>query len=270
MKNTTTNTLYKLNFNGLMPTKIHVLKNDSIIERDFDVMDWISISIKKVFHKEVILKAISNLNIHFMDLYNLKEYVNNIPIDVYSIHNFKVVETHKNKFHDVKIDKYYKVYVPSELSQGKLFIECLLITYPKLKELYRVSIDESNDINDIRSSSVWLANLPESLKDMTINEILALPNDYKIETKVFPLDIYLNTTSDVKFYFKTRNGNSNGIFLDDLISKNFEKSEEHSLATKTRYEVDIVKNTKQEEIDKIKDDFQDKDYIRFKKIIQEE
>lgn len=267
----TFNQTFNQTFDGLLPTNIFVLENNKIVEKSFVIMDWIDDNIKNLFTEEVILQAVKNINISFKDLYTITFETNNIYTKTtYSIHRFEQTIKEKTYHKPEIITNKYTIFRKSGLNQKTLFLECLLLTFPKLAEFKQTVIvdDFAINIKEIQTSHICLSDIPTSMKNMTINEILALPKDYVVKEEKLPIKVYLDSSDKVKMYFEVDDRDSVGILLEDIKNRDLTNSEENTIRRKISY-AELTRNRMtKEEIEVKKTMFKTNKYLKFKDIIQ--
>lgn len=182
-----------------------------IIEVPFDLAKWINPNLLNEFGTETVTKALTNLQYSFRELREIKEVTSkgfnlleHYPVNSFWFNNSETKQVKKGySWKTVTIDKYV-FYVPGNLKFGEIFRECLFLQTPLLRK-FTTTKEVLFDVEKFLNNSVDLMkDVPEELRDLTLNEIAALPSPYRITVNLSKLKCYSPDTNfeNYEFYFE--------------------------------------------------------------------
>ena len=182
-----------------------------IIEVPFELANWINPNLLNEFGLETVTQALTNLQYSFRELREIKNVTSKgfKLLEHYSVNSFwfNTSETKQVKdgyaWKTVTIEKYV-FYVPGNLKFGEIIRECLLLQNPLLRE-FNTKKEILFDVEKFLNESVDLMkDVPEELRDLTLNEIAALPSPYPITVNSPKLKCYSPHTDfeNYEFYFE--------------------------------------------------------------------
>lgn len=182
-----------------------------IIEVSFELTEWINPNLLNEFGIEMVTKAVSNLQYSFRELREIKEVTSkgfNL-LELHPVNSFWFNNSETKQVKDgygwktVTIDKYV-FYVPGNLKFGEVFRECLFLQNPLLRQ-FTTTKEIAFDVEKFLNESVDLMkDVPEELRDLTLNEIAVLPCPYRITVNSPKLKCYSSHTNfeNYEFYFE--------------------------------------------------------------------
>jgi hypothetical protein len=160
-------------------------------EKPFILKDWLKPELFELFDENWVYEAVEELNLTFNQLtHHVSQsdlYGTSFFPDIHSIISIESKEkllmstlyinkTEKRKYNE------YQLYVPCHSCySGEIFRYCLLKKYPMLRfeRLIEVKVKPYDFINN----HIRLNEIPESFKNMTINELLKLDANEEIVDK---------------------------------------------------------------------------------------
>lgn len=174
----------------------------------FESAEWINPNLLNEFGLETVTDALNNLQYSFRELREIKEVrsKNFNLLEMYPVNSFwfNTSETRQVKdgygWKTVKTEKYV-FYVPGNLHFGELFGECLFLQNPKLRQFTtkkKILFETEKFLNE---SVDLMKDVPEELRDLTLNEIAALPNPYRISVNSSRLKCYSPHTKFENYEF---------------------------------------------------------------------
>jgi hypothetical protein len=182
-----------------------------IIEVPFELANWVNPNLSNEFGLETVTKAVSNLQYSFRELQTIKEVTSkgfNL-LEMYPVNSFwfKTSETKQvkdgNRWKAVTTEKYV-FYVPGNLHFGEIFRECLFLQNPLLRQFTttkEIVFEVEKFLNDFVNLMI---DVPAELRNLTLNEIAALPSPYRITVNFPKLECYSPHTNfqNYEFYFE--------------------------------------------------------------------
>lgn len=204
-----------VNDNFFPKTIKHIGLNDNqkpqIIEVPFELAKWINPNLINEFGLETVNNAISNLQYSFRELREIKNVTSKgfKLLEYYPVNSFWFNDSETkqvkdgNRWKTVTTEKYV-FYVPGNLHFGELFRECLLLQNPLLRE-FTTTKEIFFDVEKFLNESVNLMrDVPEELRNLTLNEIAALPSPYRITINSPKLKCYSPHIKfeNYEFYFE--------------------------------------------------------------------
>ncbi len=191
-----------------------VLSNDQmpeIIEVPFELAKWINPNLINEFGLETVNNAVSNLQYSFRELREIKSATSKgfKLLEMYPVNSFwfKNSETKQVKdgygWKTVTIEKYV-FYVPGNLNFGEIFRECLFLQNPLLREFSTKKVIFFDVEKFLNESVNLMKDVPQELRELTLNEIAALPSPYQITVNSSKLKCYSPHTKfeNYEFYFE--------------------------------------------------------------------
>lgn len=194
--------------------KLIVLGDDQkpeIIEIPFDLEKWINPNLLNEFGLETVTKALNNLQYSFRELRESKSVTSKgfqllelYPVNSFWFNNWETKQVKDgNHWKTVRTDKYV-FYVPANLNFGEIFRECLFIKNPLLRKFTtkkEVLFDVGKFLNELVN---LMKDVPAELRDLTLNEIAALPSPYRIIKKSSKIKCYAPHADfeSYEFYFE--------------------------------------------------------------------
>lgn len=182
-----------------------------IIEVPFELANWVNPNLLNEFGLETVTTAVSNLQYSFRELREIKNVTSKgfqlleyYPVNSFWFNNSETKQVKDgNRWKTVTTDKYV-FYVPGNLKFGEIFRECLFLQNPLLRHFTttkEIVFDVEKSLNDFVS---LMKDVPEVLRDLTLNEIAALPSPYPITINSSKLKCYTPHTKfeDYEFYFE--------------------------------------------------------------------
>lgn len=182
-----------------------------IIEVPFELANWINPHLLNEFGLETVTNALNNLQYSFRELREIKNVTSRgfKLLEMYPVNSFwfNTSETKQVKdgygWKTVRTEKYV-FYVPGNLKFGEIFRECLFLQNPLLRE-FNIKKEILFETEKFLNESVDLMkDIPEELRNLTLNEIAALPNPYRITVNSPKLKCYSPHTKfeEYEFYFE--------------------------------------------------------------------
>ena len=182
-----------------------------IIEVPFELANWVNPNLINEFGLETVTKALTNLQYSFRELRETKNVTSKgfkllemYPVNSFWFNNSETKQVKDgNRWKTVTTDKYV-FYVPGNLKFGEIFRECLFLQHPLLKQFTttkEIVFDVEKFLNDFVS---LMKDVPEELRDLSLNEIAALPNPYRITVNSPKLKCFSPHTDfeNYEFYFE--------------------------------------------------------------------
>ena len=182
-----------------------------IIEVPFELANWVNPNLINEFGLETVTKALTNLQYSFRELRETKNVTSKgfkllemYPVNSFWFNNSETKQVKDgNRWKTVTIDKYI-FYVPGNLKFGEIFRECLFLQHPLLKRFTttkEIVFDVEKFLNDFVS---LMKDVPEELRDLSLNEIAVLPSPYRITVDSPKLKCYSPHTNfeEYEFYFE--------------------------------------------------------------------
>lgn len=203
--------------NNLNPKKIKTFKVingkvNSIIEEDFNLLDWVDERIKQYFTDEEILKAICELDLTFKDLTKFS-YANMNALDKTVVYLPKVYhisretptnKSGKHRFGSIYSTDSYSINIPNDLINGDLVLKLLNNKYDFTnKKIYNNINVVSFDLVEFSTSFKNLTDLPTQLRTLTVEQLLSL-NKVDYEEQESKFNIYMDFEN---FYFSPKDNN---------------------------------------------------------------
>lgn len=182
-----------------------------VIEVPFELASWVNPNLLNEFGLETVTKALTNLQYSFRELREIKEVASKgfKLLEHYPVNSFWFNNSETKQVKDgygwktVTIDKYV-FYVPGNLKFGEVFRECLFLQTPLLRQ-FTAKKEIHFDVEKFLNESVDLMkDVPAELRDLTLNEIAALPSPYQITVDSSKLKCYSPHTNfeNYEFYFE--------------------------------------------------------------------
>ena len=182
-----------------------------IIEVPFELANWVNPNLINEFGLETVTKALTNLQYSFRELREIKEVSSKgfKLLEMYPVNSFwfNTSETKQVKedygWKTVRTEKYV-FYVPGSINFGEVFRECLFLQNPLLRK-FTVKKEIVFKVEKFLNQSVDLMkDVPEELRDLTLNEIAALPSPYLITVNSPKLKCYSPHPDfeNYEFYFE--------------------------------------------------------------------
>lgn len=182
-----------------------------IIEIPFELANWINPNLLNEFGLETVTKAVSNLQYSFRELREIKSVTSKgfqlleyYPVNSFWFNNWETKQVKDgNHWKTVRTDKYV-FYVPANLNFGEIFRECLFLQNPLLRKFTTKKEVLFNVEKFLNDSVNLMRNAPAELRDLTLNEIAALPSPYRIIKKSSKIKCYSPHTKfeNYEFYFE--------------------------------------------------------------------
>lgn len=182
-----------------------------IIEVPFELEKWVNPNLIYEFGLETVTHALINLQYSFRELREIKNVTSNgfkllemYPVNSFWFNNSKTKQVKDgNHWITIKTEKYV-FYVPGNLKFGEIFRECLFLQNPLLME-FTVKKEILFEVEKFLNDSVNLMkDVPKVLRNLTLNEIAALPSPYRIIKKSSRIKCYTPHTDfeSYEFYFE--------------------------------------------------------------------
>jgi hypothetical protein len=182
-----------------------------IIEVPFELANWINPNLLNEFGLETVTQALTNLQYSFRELREIKSVTSKgfqlleyYPINSYWFNNSESKQAKDgNHWKTVRTEKYV-FYVLGNLKFGEVFRECLFLQNHLLRE-FNTKKEILFDVEKFLNESVNLMkDIPAELRDLTLNEIAALPSPYRITVNSPKLKCYSPHTKfeNYEFYFE--------------------------------------------------------------------
>ena len=182
-----------------------------IIEVPFELASWVNPNLINEFGLKTVTNALNNLQYSFRELREIKNVTSKgfklleyYPVNSFWFNNYETKQVKDgNRWKSVTIDKYV-FYVPGNLHFGEVFRECLFLQNPLLRQ-FTTRKEIVFDVEKFLNESVNLMrDVPEELRNLTLNEIAALRSPYQITVNSPKLKCYSPHTKfeDYEFYFE--------------------------------------------------------------------
>lgn len=182
-----------------------------IIEVPFELAKWINPNLLNEFGLKTVTDALNDLQYSFRELREIKAVTSKgfKLLEMFPVNSFWFNNSETKQVKDgygwktVKIEKYV-FYVPGNLKFGELFRECLFLQNPLLREFTtkkEILFETEKFLNE---SVDLMKDVPEELRDLTLNEIAVLPSPYRITVNSPKLKCYSPHTDfeNYEFYFE--------------------------------------------------------------------
>lgn len=182
-----------------------------VIEVPFELAEWINPNLINEFGLETVACALTNLQYSFRELREIKKATSKgfkllgmYPVNSYWFNTSETKQVKVGYGWKTVTTKEYVFYVPGNLKFGKVFRECLFLQNPLLRQ-FKTTKEVLFDVEKFFNESVDLMrDVPEELRDLTLNEIAALPSPYRITIDSPKLKCYSSHTNfeEYEFYFE--------------------------------------------------------------------
>ena len=182
-----------------------------ITEVTFELAKWINPNLMYEFGLETVTQAVSNLQYSFRELREIKNVTSKgfKLLEYYPVNSFWFNNSETKQVKDgygwktVRTEKYV-FYVPGNLNFGEIFRECLFLQNPLLRQ-FTTTKEIVFDVEKFLNESVDLMkDVPDELRNFTLNEISALPSPFRITINSPKLKCYSPHTNfeNYEFYFE--------------------------------------------------------------------
>lgn len=183
-------------------------QNPQIIEVLFELVNWINPNLINEFGLETVTKALTNLQYSFRELRKIQKVTSKgfkllecYPVNSFWFNNSETKQVKDGSRWKTETIEKYVFYVPGNLNFGELFRECLILQNPLLRQ-FTAKKEIVFDVGKFLNESVNLMkDVPEELRNLTLNEIAALPSPYQITVNSPKLKCYSPHTGFEKYEF---------------------------------------------------------------------